>query len=75
MTVLSLIRRVITIPAIIAITAPPIIGNNFPKSHDGTAIAKHSNKPFQFFLINSIFFSFVIKIHKNTYNTFIQLNQ
>lgn len=40
--VLSLKNIVIIIPAIIAITGPPIIGNISPTNHDGTAIAKHN---------------------------------
>ena len=45
----------ITMPAMIAITAPPIIGNMFPKNHDGTAMHRQIKIPFQFFVIKFIF--------------------
>ena len=43
--VLSFIKSVIIMPAIMAITAPPIIGNAFPANHDGIAIHRHNNRP------------------------------
>ena len=51
-SLLSFQKRVIIIPAIIAIIGPPITGNFFPRVHDGRAIIKHINKPSQFFDIN-----------------------
>ena len=51
---LSLIINVITMPAIIAITGPPIIGNFLPNSQEGTAMHRHASMPFQFFLIKSM---------------------
>jgi hypothetical protein len=50
---LSRIIRVITMPAKIAMTAPPTIGNTFPKNQDGIAIAKDNKIPNPFFLIKS----------------------
>jgi hypothetical protein len=40
-------------PAKIAMTAPPTIGNTFPKNQDGIAIAKDNKIPNPFFLIKS----------------------
>ena len=42
-------KQVITIPARIAMTGPPITGNAFPISQDGTAIRKQTRIPFKFF--------------------------
>ena len=46
----SLKKSVTTMPAKIAITAPPIIGNALPANQDGIASAIHSSKPFPFFV-------------------------
>ena len=43
--VLSLMNRVMIMPAKMAITGPPMMGNCFPRSQDGTAIIAHSSKP------------------------------
>ena len=53
---LSFINRVTIMPTIIAVTAPPIIGNLFPKNQEGTAMARHSKSPGTFFLIQLIFY-------------------
>ena len=46
---LSFQKSVIIIPAIIAITGPPIIGNRFPRNHAGRAMRKHTSIPIRFF--------------------------
>jgi hypothetical protein len=46
---LSFQTRVIIIPAIIAITGPPIIGNLFPRNQAGRAMRKHTSIPIRFF--------------------------
>ena len=46
-----------SIPSSIAITAPPIMGNSFPKIHDGIAIKRHNPMPGAFFLKKFIHFS------------------
>ena len=45
---------VISMPARIAITGPPMIGNVLPRSQDGTAMIKQVNMPGSFFFIDSI---------------------
>ena len=57
--VLSFINRVTIMPTIIAVTAPPMIGNRFPKNQEGTAMARHSKSPGTFFLIQLIFLTFL----------------
>jgi len=52
---LSLINNAATIPIIIAIIGPPIIGKSLPSKNDGTAMARQSNNPGQLFLIKFIF--------------------
>ena len=47
---------VISIPARIAMTGPPITGKAFPRSHDGTAITKQTSIPFRFFFKKFMFF-------------------
>ena len=41
--------RVSSIPARIANTGPPTTGTSLPRNHAGTAIARHSSNPAQFF--------------------------
>ena len=45
----SVQKQVITIPARIAMTGPPITGNDFPISQDGIAIRKQTRIPLKFF--------------------------
>ena len=45
----SVQKQVITIPARIAMTGPPITGNAFPISQDGMAIKKQTRIPLIFF--------------------------
>ena len=45
----SVQKQVITIPARIAMTGPPITGNAFPISQDGIAIRKQTRIPLKFF--------------------------
>ena len=47
-------NKVMTIPARIAMTGPPITGNAFPSSHAGMAIRKQTKIPKKFFLIKFI---------------------
>ena len=53
---LSFINKAAIMPTIIAVTAPPMIGNRFPKNHEGTAMTRHSKSPGAFFLIQFMFF-------------------
>ena len=52
---LSFKNIVSSIPAKIAMTAPPTMGNIFPRNQAGAAIAKQSIIPYPFFLTKSIF--------------------
>ena len=54
---LSFQNTVVTIPATMAMTAPPITGNIFPRNQDGTAMTRQSSSPFTFFCIALIFLS------------------
>ena len=45
----SVKNQVITIPARIAMTGPPITGYDFPISQDGIAIGKQTRIPLKFF--------------------------
>ena len=47
-------KTVTSIPSSIAITAPPIMGNSFPKIHDGIAIKRHNPIPRAFFFMKFI---------------------
>lgn len=47
---------VISIPARIAMTGPPITGKAFPRRHDGIAITKQTSIPFRFLLKKFMFF-------------------
>ena len=53
---LSFINRVTIMPTIIAVTAPPMMGNLFPKNQEGTAMTRHSKSPGAFFLIQFMLF-------------------
>lgn len=52
-------KQVITIPARIAMTGPPMTGNIFPISQEGMAIKKQTRIPIRFFLIKFIIDSFL----------------
>ncbi len=51
---LFLIKRVMIMPARIAMTAPPMMGKRFPKNHEGIAMHRQIRMPFQFFFIKSM---------------------
>ena len=58
-------NMVMIIPARMAITAPPIIGNFFPKNQDGIAIIRHTRIPIILFRIAlTVLFIYITSIIK-----------
>ena len=54
---LVFMNTAMTMPARMAMTAPPMMGNIFPRNQEGTASSRQNSNPFHFFCNDAISFS------------------